>query len=428
MKKLSILLIGLLLVTGFAFAQEVTATGEASLTFGVDLDGTPSTGFKNAASSTISLEWLSGSESSGEMGWITLSDWEISFANDDEVTVAAPTVSAGFMVDPVTVTIYSAPTFEAGNAASFVWQDDDEADDEAEVALSANNVTDPEDAYSTEGTWYLHDLVEGDADDIPDNAVLIDSSAGVWELYFVPDTIPGNDETPGFQGLTIAFDLDVATLSVLAASDGTWVENDDNAYAIGAELSATVDPLTLTGGVYAGPTDALDLGFTVGADVAVDPLTVGVGFDGFLAEGEAMDYDVAVDLGVALAGVSLTSNTYLWSTGGADLDLDQQVVLDATGVVEGLGFTETFQMIDVLAGFADGGTLAWYSLTEASYTVDGIKPYATFGIDEATVIDVTAGIEASGFVENTVFTLEYAVEDVGEDSLGAITFDATIKY
>lgn len=418
MKKLSILLIGLLLVSGFAFAQDVTVEGEASLTFGVDFDGTPSTGFKNAASSSISLEWLSGSESAGEMGWITLSDWEISFASDDELTVAAPTVSAGFMIDPVTITIYSAPTFEAGNAASFVWKDDDEADDAAEVALSANNLEAPASEASEEGTLYWIET----ADDVPDDAILVSTATG-GAFYFVPDTVAGSASAAGFQGLTAAIDLDVATLTLLFASDGTWVENDDNAYAFGGELSATVDPLTLSAGVYAGPTDALDLGFTVGADAEVGPATVGLGFDGFLASGATvLDYDVAVDVGVALAGVSLTSNTYLWSTGGSAIELDQQVVLDATGVVDGLGFTETFQMIDVL-----GGALQWYSLTSVSYTVDGIKPYATFGLDDANVIDLTAGVELSGMVENTVFTIEYAVEDLGPSN-GALTFDATISF
>jgi len=77
MKKLSILLIGLLLVSGLAFAQDVTVTGSATLTFGMDLNNN-ATGFQNEAASSISLEWLSGDEESGTQGWITLSGWEIS--------------------------------------------------------------------------------------------------------------------------------------------------------------------------------------------------------------------------------------------------------------------------------------------------------------------------------------------------------------
>lgn len=414
MKKLSILLIGLLLVSGFAFAQDVTVKGSASLTFGIDLDQS-STGFKNAASSSISLDWLSGSESAGEMGWITLSDWEISFASDDEVTVAAPSVSAGFMVDPITVTIYSAPTFSGSNAASFVWKDDDKADNEVKAALSANNTTAAETDNSQEGTVYWVEAGE----DVPDDATQI----GTTDFYFVPDTVAGATETPGFQGLTVAFDLDVATVSLLAASDGTWAENTDNAYAFGGEISATVDPLKLMAGVYAGPSDALDLGFTVGADAAVGPATVGLGLDGFIPEGGELDFDAAVDVSAAMMGVSLASNTYLWMPAGGDLDLDQQVVLDASGAVEGLGFTETFQMIDVLSTTP----LMWYSMTDLSYTVDGIKPYAKVGVDQDIVIDLTAGVELSGMVENTVFTLEYAVEDI-ENSNGKVTFDTTITF
>ncbi|MFW5684511.1 MAG: hypothetical protein ACOC1I_06645, partial [Spirochaetota bacterium] len=215
MKKLSILLIGLLLVTGFAFGQEeVTVSGEASLTFGVDLDQT-STGFDNAASSSISLDWLSGDASKGELAWISLSGWKISFASDDDVTVAAPSVSAGFTIDPMTITIYSAPSFEAGNAAGFKWHADDDPANEVEVALSANNTTDPADSYSEDGKMVL---IEAD-DDIPEDGILLGPAPeGEGTFYWVPDTALGATETPGFQGLTVAFDLDVATVSLLMAS------------------------------------------------------------------------------------------------------------------------------------------------------------------------------------------------------------------
>jgi hypothetical protein len=421
MKKLSILLIGLLLVTGFVFAQDVTVKGDATLTFGIDLDA-QSTGFQNAASSSIALAWLSGDESKGETGWIKLTGWKISYASADTVTVAAPTVSAGFMFDPITVTIYSAPAFAADNAVGFTWHADDDPADNVDFELSANNTGDAAGSYGTTGTWYMFDVVEGDTADIPDNAILVDSSVGVWELYWVPDTVPTDTTTPGFQGLTFGVDLGMATVTLLVASDGTWAENTDNSYAFGGELSTTIDPLTLSAGVYAGPTDALDLGFTLGADAAVGPATVGLGFDGWLADGATdLDYDVSADIGVSTMGIGVTSNTYLWSTAGSDLELNQQVVLDLSGLAEGVGFTETFQMINLLSA------LEWYSLTEVSYTTGGIMPYASFGIDDASVMDVTAGVSLTGFVENTVFTLEYAAEDIA-NSNGAITAAAKISF
>jgi len=419
MKKLSILLIGLLLVTGFVFAQDVTVKGDATLTFGIDLDA-QSTGFQNAASSSIALAWLSGDESKGETGWITLTGWEISYASADAVTVAAPTVSAGFMFDPITVTIYSAPAFAADNAVGFTWHADDDPADNVDFELSANNLASAADEYSETGTWYFEDTGDDPADR-PAGAILVDSSVG-GDLYFVPDTSAGDADTVGFQGLTLGVDLGMANVKLLVASDGTWAENTDNAYAFGGELSTTIDPLTLTAGVYAGPTDALDLGFTVGADAAVGPATVGLGFDGWLADGATdLDYDVSADIGLSMMGIGVTSNTYLWSTAGSDIELNQQVVLDLSGLAEGVGFTEKFQMINVLSA------LEWYSLTSVSYTTGGIMPYASFGIDDASVMDVTAGVTLTGFVENTVFTLEYAAEDIA-NSNGAITAAAKISF
>ena len=58
MKKLSILLIGLLLVAGFAVAQEFDGTvevgGDASVTFGGDLDSQLH-GFQNNSTSSIAI-------------------------------------------------------------------------------------------------------------------------------------------------------------------------------------------------------------------------------------------------------------------------------------------------------------------------------------------------------------------------------------
>lgn len=419
MKKLSILLIGLLLVTGFAFAQEVTVDGEASLTFGVDLD-TNQTGFQNSASSSIELEWLSGDESAGTVAFINLTEWEITFESDDELTVGAPSVEAGFVVAPITITIYSAPSFDYGSSAVGFSFDDAEGDndpkDVVEVALSANNTGAA--VGDTSETGEVQYIEPGET--VPTDAVQI----GGTDFYFIPEETAGDTEVKGFQGLTVTADLGVASVDVFVASDGTWVENSDNAYAFGTLISADVAPLSVTAGVWAGPTDALDVGFTVGVGATVGPTSVDLGFDGVLPNGGGdMNYDAEVSTSTAVAGITFSTLSYLDSVGGADLDLDQQVVLDASGVVEGLGFTETFQMIDLLTGT----DLVWYSLTEVSYAVGGIKPYADFGITSDTVIDLTVGVELSGFVENTVFTFEYDVDDI-ENSNGKITADATISF
>jgi hypothetical protein len=424
MKKLSILLIGLLLVTGFAFAQEVTVKGDATITFGLDLN-TNTVGFKNAASSSIELKWFDKvTSSSGAEGWITLKDWNIEFDSEDKLDVHAPSVSAGWMFDPVKITIYSAPSMKIGNANGFIWHIDAEADvedddDEVTAALSGKNV-----ATAAGAATDAPDIVMVPAGDpAPTGGVFIGTD-GTYDFYAVAVTTAGAAAVAtSYAGLTAAIDLGVATLTLKVASDGDWTTSD-NDFAIGAEVSAAVGPANVKAGVYAGPFDSMDLGFSVGADAMVGPATVDVGFDGFKADGATdLDYDVSVDISAAVAGITLGSTTYLWSAGGADMEMDQEVTLDATGVVEGLGLTETFQMINVLGGAAE-----WWSKTSVSYTTGGIKPFAAFEIDDASIIDVEAGVELSGFVENTVFTLKYDVDDVSDTNKGVVTFAGKIKF
>ena len=417
MKKLSILLIGLLLVAGFAFGQEVTVAGDATITFGYDLDSSTS-GFMNEASSSIELAWLSGDEASGTQGWITLSGWSIGFDDDGVFVATAADVSAGWTFDPVTVTIYSAPDLSAGNASGFAYLglDEEDARDVQAVALANKNVATAAGAGSFEG------LVVATAD-VQATDIIIDATSYAPFAVIVLRPVAGDAEVAtSYQGLTVSVDLGVASVDLMLASDGTW-ENSDNDYAVGAVISADIAPVAVNAGVFAGPFDAMDLGFTVGVSGAFGPATVAVGFDGWMADGATdLGYDVSVDIGAGFAGVTVGSLSYLYLV-GTDMELDQEVTLDASGVVEGLGFTETFQMVNVLVG-----TLAWYSETAVSYATGGIMPYATFGIDDASIIDLTAGVELSGFVENTVFTIEYDVDDVTNGNKGLITAAGTISF
>ncbi|MFW5880882.1 MAG: hypothetical protein ACOCU9_04560, partial [Spirochaetota bacterium] len=423
MKKLSILLIGLLLVSGLVFAQEPTVEGEASLTFGIDLEDT-TTGFKNAASSSISLDWLAGDEEKGTTGWISLTGWEVTVDSDEEeIIVGAPDVEAGFMFEPITVTIYSAPDFKGGNASGFAYDDldEDDARDQVPVALANKNV-----AEAAGDNYEGGDLIAVPADeDAPDDAALITENVEIegadYDVYMVYEEADAEEST-AYNGLTVTADLGVASLDVQFASDGTW-ENSDNDYAVGAVLTAAVAPLDLAAEVWAGPFDEMDLGFSFDADATVGESTIGAAFDGWIADGsEELEYDASLLVGTGISGVTLDALTYFYLT-DAELDLDLEFVLGADDMVEGLGFTETFQTVNVMSATEP----MWHSLTEVSYLVDGIKPYASFGINDASVIDLTAGVQLSEMVENTVFTAEYAAEDIENDN-GTITFDATISF
>ncbi len=420
MKKLGILMMVLLLVGGFAFAQEATITGSATLTFGVDLDDPVAMGFKNEASSTVSLTLASGSDSKGAQGVIELSSFAIKIDSTDELTITAPSVTGKLVFAPITVKIYSAPSFSGSNAAGFSYAGAD-ADDLVKAALANKNTS------AAAGTALPDDgtiVVVEPTETAPTTGVFIDTDADGNSYYAVPGSADGAT-TASYQGVTVMVDVAPLTVSLLLASDGTWAnaprtEDNINDFAFGATVSAAVAPLNVNAGVFAGPTDGLDLGVTFGADAAVGPATVDFGIDGFLPEGGEFSLDGSLVVGATFGPATLGTNTYFWTS--PDFDLDQQVSLDLSGAVEGLGFTETFQIIDVLSGAA-----AWNSKTAVSYATGGIKPYATFIYYSSSQIDLTAGVELTGFVENTTFTLQYDVDDIENDN-GAVTFATKIAY
>jgi len=370
MKKLSILLIGLLLATGFVFAQDVAVSGEATVTFGIDLD-TNYTGFLNEGSATYTITWEGDGAEAGTEGWITVDGWSIAVdaADDgddaDGLDFVGGSVTAGWMFDPVTITIYSAPSFEGGEATGIGYEGAD-PEDVVAVGLTALN--------------------------------------------------------SGFYGLTFDVDLGGAALTVLAASDGDWTENALNDYVVGAELGLTAGPAAIAAGVYAGPlSDVMNLAFDLGVDLTAGPATVGIGFDGDLPSGGDLAWDASVDVGLDVAGIGVDIGTYFY-TPVADLDMDADILLDLSGLVEALTFTELFQTVSILGdAFAD-----WYSETNLGYAVsDGVDVAVMFAIDDASVIDLDLTVTLTGFVENTVFELMYTVDDI-ENSNGAITFAATI--
>ena len=139
---------------------------------------------------------------------------------------------------------------------------------------------------------------------------------------------------------------------------------------------------------------------------------------------DSINNDASVGIGVDLGVASVSSLTYIFNS-GADIELDQEVGLSAS--LAGLSVTDTFQLVDILVG-----DLSFTNMLEVSYTMGGIMPFASwmyYSPDSGPDVgDVTAGVELSGFVENTVFTLTYEVEDVAAGNNGLITFAGKISY
>jgi hypothetical protein len=476
MKKLSLLLIVFLLIGSFAFAQdddmeemapvapalgtdvEATIDGEASVTFGALLpeNGLPlAAGFKNSASSSIELAIVPESDaSSGAVGIIQLNDFEISVDSeeDEPLIVEAPSVTAMLMFAPVTVTIYSAPEFDAGNAESYAdiiddtINDDDDARDAAKVALSNGNTSS---AATTEDETEDEVIFVPTGSTPPEGATLIETldTGGVYELA-VTTTSDVDAEDATFQGITVSLALDPVTVDLMVASDGSW-DNEPreagniNDYAFGVGVSGGMMGINANAAGFFGPTDYLDIGTTLGIDGGFGPLTFDVGYDTFLPQGGEFlldtQWDLSLGLGVSIAGISASTLTYFYQGEGGALELEQEVALDLSGLVEPLTVTAAVHLTDVLSEVNFGTAVS------VAYAIGGIKPYADVAFvqpadevevvngeevveESESVVDLTAGVELTGFVENTTFTLQYAAEDYWRNDSGAITFETKIAY
>jgi len=418
MKKLSILVVVLLLVGGFAFAQEVEFKGDATLTAGFDLD-TEQFGFKNAASSSLKVTWaFDDASAGGTQAFIELTKMSL-VAEDDTVNIDDPTVKAGLIFEPITVTIYSAPSLAFNNATGFKFIPDDPDDPRNDIdpELATNNDAT---AASTSVDAELVTVPTGDP--APTDGVLVGTSGG-YDVYAVAsETVKAAEETT-FQGFTITAAVDPLSVDLFVATDGTWVENTDNAFAFGSVVTATVDPLTVKAGVIYGPTDdEAALGATASVAAAVGPADVSIGFDYF-----EEDFDLSAKLGVDLGVASIASLTYLTSQ-DETLEMYQELVVDASAAVEELTFKNTTQLETIL--LEDG--LKWYNGTDLAYNIDGIKPFTlveVYDVADELDMDLEVGVEASGMIELTTFTLKYEVDNLlTADNLGLITFATKIAF
>lgn len=379
MKKLSILLIGLLLVSGFAFAQEfdpsVDLSGEASVTWGVDLN-TNYTGFQNAASSTLTLTLVPEADATtggddGLYGEITISDfgWENG--------VADGSVTAKIVVDPAEIIIYSEPGFDYDMAPTI---------DEGAV-------------------------VEGDI------AVALTSA-----------------NTLG--GITVSVPVDPITVDLKLASDGDWETNTENDYAIGTDVEVAVDPVTLTLGFTYGYFSAPILGISAKADVSLDVvegLDAYVAMDGVQPDAGDFDWDLAAGAALALTEETddfdssmFTVDSYVY-VGDPDTDLDIVIGIDevtAGGFVDMLGAGVTVELFDILVD------LEWNVDVTGEYDTGDVMPYFGFGYGSDEVFDLNVGVELyAGMtgIDNTTIVLDYVSENLETDN-GIITLATTVSF
>jgi hypothetical protein len=379
MKKLSILLIGLLLVTGFAFADfgDVDISGSASVTWGVDLN-TNATGFLNAGSSDVTLTLIDeGSGTTGGddglYGEITLEDWSMEIDTDETGTTTlsgtAGDVSAKIVVSPLEILIYTAPSMSWGNATVIETGDPDVA-----PALAAANT---------------------------------------------------------IGGVTLVLPVDPATIDVYVVSDGDWTSNAANDYAAGLDVEVEIAPITVAlGGFYGWFNAAATFGGTAALDVALDALEgvdVGVGFD--LVEGITweVEFDATVNLTPENSDEDQTNVAVgVFYSEAADLDMSFGVTETTEGgFVDMLGATVMAEIHDLTSG-----TIAWLVDVTGEYDTGDLMPYFGFGYGSDDIFDLNVGVELyAGFtgIDNTTITLDYVSTDLSTDN-GIITAEVEVSY
>ena len=404
MKKLSILLAGLLLVAGLATAQTIeervealetvidgpafAISGYGQVTFGVNIDG-GATGFLNATEAKLAVTLYANHAPSragtgpvyGEIAFKDVrvfgdstATTDISIDEDeDDVTIADPAIKARSVFDyarivagNLTVTIAGPPEIKL----------------DLEAAIKGANIVAPT-AHDGLGTFTALPTYQGAGNQLDAE---IDTTGGIRVAYAMPD---------------------MATITIGFASVTDWmtavdVDPQANDYALYAQVEVTAIPdATITLRTLAGlALDEFEYPFGVGAKFEYDLALNGYTLRPIIAvdmvrDADADDFQIAIGNGLRLmwpgpqdfdlphgyggkgwSGLTI-GYTVLLPTADEDptLNLHFAVVEDeATGFVPGLGFILAVGIDDVLGD----DDLNLGLSTQLSYRVDNITPYVRF--------------------------------------------------
>lgn len=384
MRKFSVLLLAFLMVGGFAFGLDVELKGDATLTWGIDLQ-TESHGFRNASTGSLKItlvpEATATKGGDGIYGWIEIKEYELT-ATPDGVDGTAGAITARIMLDADTwIQIYGAPSDAFNKAAK----------------------------------------IDGDKADVS------------------PDL--GGDDAQGF---TFRTKFDPITLSLKAFSDGDW-EDGNSVYGTGVDVVVAVDPLTIDAHLLYGYFDAapaLGVGTKVTAKIAdvAAGLETHVAFDGWLPDGGDFAFDAG--LGVTLNLFDDGDDTSFFELTGyyndEDIDLKAQFSEHtAKGLMPGVGFGATLTLMNLTGEFRD---LTWKLDLSAAYDQGGINPWvkvttadgdALYDFVGATSLEVGLKLKAAAHgIDNTEFAIVYESDDVSdwENNKGLLTFATKISY
>jgi hypothetical protein len=478
MKKFNLVLAALLVLSAVAFAQAVepavTVSGNASVTFGYNLD-TKVFGVSNAASGSFKVELVASStvtEGEGDLvGYISLAGFGASGSNGD-IAVTAPTVTAKVLVGPAYVDITSAgnkidmasmgmgktfafvdgdgdpvgvgnsfdpdeefagiavgtdlgvATVEVGFTSEYDWIDSDTSTDESYRIEFPGYVLDDDETWVGLDDGAAPDTsTNSDGDTQTDEPVMVTTAAGADEAT---DNV-GNNYNFYVKASLLA--IDGLTLDVMAAQEGVTGQ-----YGFGAKAGYSLAIGDYTASAMLG-VDYVTSYKSSATNVSATEIGAGLMFavpgSGMSVPGSAdfagVDYEsVSVSAGLGLGfGMNLASDGD-W-VGHLNVTLAEGDIVPVADIAGYFGIVNAFD--------GDRGqalSAVYVAGIKVAADLGVLNPYAAYYLGTDPFVDTEAGIEVGTdvmVVENVTFTLKYDSGDLALDGdLGVITFTTKIAY
>ncbi len=400
MKKLAIAIALVLLVGAFAMAADVVITGSATTTAGYNLD-TKAYGLLSDVSSDVSITvGEADGTKQGDGAWYGVI----------ELTGASIAWGSGLGEEDGAIW-YQAQTYDADAGALDATSTAYVA---APFAVAAPDVM----AKITNGNLYV--MLQSEASFAADYVAGVEADA----QGYTPSTVSGS--------LTFGGMFGPASVAVELGTAGDYTD--------------------------AAPADGVELGFTLGLDMA--PLTVDAAFAGGFGYAAAQDMAFAVQVGADVAPLAVTGafDYSMPAVGSSTMEVGANVSADLAPLTVGLdvyygtdttdtaddidtalsvGMANDAMTVDVAFEMDDVMTaLAWTGTLDLTYAVNsGVALAAGMGYDSASVMSAYANVALTELIDNVTFTLGWENGDDltkvgadGVDELGQVIFATEIAY
>lgn len=431
MRKIALLTIPLLVLGLFSLSAEmmidptgvtVEVSGEATLTWGIDLD-TNATGFKSADKSDLKVTIIpKQSTDTGMMmdsddlyAYIELKDfkWEVTSADGSGKTTA-PGITAKLIMGPLSIKTFALPDVKV----DYVDSNDDDDDPDKEDEFPGPDFADVATSYgSSAGLTVAYDI----------DPVML-SLGVVSENDWI-------DDGPADKAHADCHIHDMTTGAVTACKeDKTDNQNDENAYAflgtVNLDIGENADLEAKVAYAHEYSTGMDDIGIGAKATFNLGDITPVIAFDTAIpSDGETVPWDVGGSVKWNLSADEKSSvSTHLMMHSPRDGESKLYVSMSLVegngdeGALEGMGAELTVGLDDA------AGDSNWNAKVSGSYLVEGIKPYfnVAFGSADDATTSFSAGLELT-MISHLTTMIEYASDDIEADK-GAVTTALKISY